>query len=64
MGGIGFQELLILIPLFLLYFLPTIIARNRKHKNRLLILGLNIAIGWTVLGWFVILVWSFIDNKK
>ena len=60
-GGIGIPELIILIPLFLLYFLPATMARSRKHKNRYMILFLNILIGWTGLGWFAISTRPFIE---
>jgi Superinfection immunity protein len=39
-----------------LYFLPTIIAIVRKKDNLLLILLLNIFLGWTLVGWIVALV--------
>lgn len=41
-----------------LYFLPTIIAYHRRHRNLLAILILNIFLGWTLLGWVGALVWA------
>jgi hypothetical protein len=43
--------------LALLYFLPTIVAVNRGH-DVMPILLLNLFFGWTVIGWFAMLVWA------
>ncbi len=51
-------ELLLVVLIFTLYFLPTLIAFLRQHKNKLAIFLLNLLLGWTVLGWVVSLVWS------
>jgi len=51
-------ELLLIVLIFVLYFLPTLIAFLRQHKNKLAIFLLNLLLGWTVLGWVVSLVWS------
>jgi hypothetical protein len=40
------------------YFLPTIIASNRKHPNSGPILVLNLLAGWTFLGWIGALIWA------
>jgi Superinfection immunity protein len=40
----------------LLYFLPSIIA-HRKHAFMGVFL-LNLFLGWTVIGWFVALIWA------
>jgi len=57
-SGIG----LLLLALFALviYFLPTIIAWNRGHKNTVAIFVANLFLGWTFLGWVVCLVWAFV----
>ena len=44
------------------YFLPSIIAYNRKHKNKGIILLINFLLGWTFVGWAGCLVWAFIDT--
>jgi len=51
-------ELLLVVLIFILYFLPALIAFLRKHKNKLAIFLLNFLLGWTVLGWVVSLIWS------
>jgi len=63
MGGLGFPELFVALSIFALYFLPAIIANSRKHKNKKTIITLNILLGWTGIGWFACLIWSFIDKK-
>jgi hypothetical protein len=40
----------------ILYFLPTILAR---HKAAFLgIFLVNLLLGWTVIGWLVVLIWA------
>ena len=51
-------ELLLVVLIFAFYFLPTLIAFLRNHKNKLAVFLLNLLLGWTVLGWVVSLVWS------
>jgi hypothetical protein len=51
-------ELLIITLIFAVYFLPSLIAFSRQHKNRIAIFLLNLLLGWTVLGWVGSLVWS------
>ena len=41
-----------------IYFLPAINARNRKHPNANSILLLDLFLGWTLIGWVAALVWS------
>lgn len=41
-----------------LYFIPSIIAANRKHHNSTAIFVVNLFFGWTVLGWVAALVWA------
>jgi len=48
--------MLSLIFLVLLYFLPTIIARD-KHDVMAIFL-VNLLFGWTVIGWFIALIWA------
>jgi hypothetical protein len=54
----------ILIVSFVLYFLPTMIAVARGHRNALPIFILNLFLGWTFLGWIVALVWCFTAQDK
>jgi Superinfection immunity protein len=47
-----------LLVLLVLYFLPTVVASERKHRNRMAITMLNILLGWTLLGWVIAMVWA------
>ena len=60
MNDIG-QGIIFVVLLFI-YFIPTIIAGFRKHRNAGAIFVLNILLGWTFLGWVAALVWSFTSN--
>ena len=41
-----------------LFFLPTIIAFRRDHRNRWVIFLINFVFGATVLGWVGALIWA------
>lgn len=43
---------------FIVYFLPSFIASNRKHHNSAPIFLLNLVLGWSVIGWVAALLWS------
>ncbi|EJA0515544.1 superinfection immunity protein [Salmonella enterica] len=59
MGGV----ILLLILLFC-YFIPTVIACNRKHGNTAAIVCVNILLGWTFIGWVVALTWSLTNGNN
>ena len=40
----------------IMYFLPTILARHKADFMGIFLL--NLFLGWTVIGWFVALVWA------
>lgn len=46
------------------YFLPAIIADQRKHKQRMSICVLNLLLGWTVIGWVISIVWAVSANVE
>jgi Superinfection immunity protein len=50
---------LVLALLLAVYFLPALIARDRKHHNAAAIFVLNLLLGWTLLGWVAALIWAF-----
>ncbi|WP_419946348.1 superinfection immunity protein [Candidatus Poriferisodalis sp.] len=60
MEGLIVLIVLVGIPL---YFLPSIIAFKRAHRQRVAILTLNILLGWTFLGWVGSLVWSLAQDR-
>ena len=39
-------------------FTPTIVAGYRQHSSLFLILVLNVLLGWTLLGWLLLLIWA------
>jgi Superinfection immunity protein len=41
-----------------LYFLPSVVAALRQHRNGNAIAVLNLFLGWTFLGWLVALIWA------
>jgi hypothetical protein len=41
-----------------LLFLPTLVAKSRKHPNALPIFLVNLFFGWTFVGWVISLVWA------
>lgn len=58
-GGGGLILFLILFVVGLLfYFVPTIVAYSRAHRNAHAIFVLNIATGWTFIGWVIAIVWA------
>jgi len=61
MGVLG---VIIVVVFIWVYFLPTIVARKRKHKDESAIFVLNLLAGFTILFWIVALVWANNDNTK
>jgi hypothetical protein len=39
-----------------LYFLPSIVGRNKRNVAAIFLL--NLLVGWTVIGWIVALIWA------
>jgi hypothetical protein len=56
----GFEDWAIaLVPLFLIaYLTPVFIAVVRKHRFTTAIGLINLALGWTVVGWVAAIVWA------
>lgn len=55
-----------MITLFLLlalYFLPTIVASHRGHTVGGILL-LNLLFGWTVIGWFALLLYALLSAPR
>jgi len=46
------------------HFLPAIIANHRNHRNKWFILLLNIFLGWTILVWIALVIWSLNNDIK
>jgi T4 superinfection immunity protein len=39
-----------------IYFLPAIVANHRNATHEISIFWINFLLGWTVLGWFAVLI--------
>jgi Superinfection immunity protein len=50
------------LALFVLYWLPTIIAIARHTHSALGVAALNFFLGWTGLGWVLALMWALAAN--
>ncbi len=52
------------IVVLAVYFLPGIVAVERKHPQATAIFALNLLLGWTILGWIAALVWSLTAVRR
>jgi hypothetical protein len=46
------------LAIILVYLVPSIIAQRYQHPKQPTILLLNVALGWTIVGWIVALIWA------
>ena len=46
-----------------LYFLPSVIAYRRGLPRLPVLFAVNALIGWTVIGWVVVLIWSLMEAE-
>ena len=53
-----------LFLIFVVYFIPLIVAHIRRHSNVAAIAILNIVLGWTFFGWLAALLWSLNSDIK
>lgn len=58
MHNLSLFEVTLITLIFGLYFLPFLIASLRQHKNIIVVFLLNLALGWTFLGWIAALIWA------
>jgi len=54
----------LLIVAAILYFIPTITAYERHHRQAGAIATLNVLLGWTFLGWVIAMVWSCTSDTR
>lgn len=52
----------LVLAIVALFFLPTIIADRRHHKNARAIAVVNLLFGWTFIGWAIALIWASTDT--
>jgi hypothetical protein len=55
-------EIIMALFALLFYFLPTSLAAFRRRKKFPWILGVNLLLGWTVIGWIVAFIWAFVGK--
>jgi len=60
----NFTLLVILGGLCLIYFLPSVVAAARNHRQNAPILALNFFLGWTLIGWVGALVWALVEERR
>jgi len=48
-----------LVLSLVLYFMPSIVAKRRKHPQTKSIFLFNLVLGWSVLGWLFFMIWAF-----
>jgi len=60
MQNFTLAEIFLITLVLVIYFLPSLIALLRRHKNMLAIFLLNFFLGWTIIGWVSSLVWSVV----
>jgi len=54
-GAVG---IIVFVITLVIYFLPTVIAVLRHHRNALAVFLVNFFFGWTGIGWIIALIWS------
>ena len=46
------------------YFAPSSIAWWYRHHNRRAIYAANLFLGWTLVGWLLLIIWAFTAPRK
>ncbi|MFC5862231.1 superinfection immunity protein [Acidicapsa dinghuensis] len=52
------------IVIVLVYLAPSIIAQRYQHPRQPAILMLNMALGWTIVGWVAALIWALNGRRQ
>ena len=61
-NGAGILLCIVLMICCALYFLPTLIADGKMHKQTNIIFLVNLLFGITFIGWVAALIWALIDS--
>ena len=48
----------------IVYFIPSMIAAQRGHLAASGVMIVNLFLGWTVVGWWVCLIWAYTGRRK
>lgn len=59
-----FGDILVIIAMTLIMFLPTFIASSRDHKYTKRCFWINLLLGWSVIAWLPLLIWSLVSKAK
>lgn len=64
--GVAILFVVLVLAVFpLLYLLPTVVAIQRHKRNSLSLLMLNLYLGWTIIGWVLLLAWAYsVDRER
>ncbi|GAB0149564.1 hypothetical protein McPS_23040 [Marichromatium sp. PS1] len=54
----------VMVFALVLYFLPALVAQERRHTKAVAIFVLDLFLGWTFLGWVGALVWAFTEDNR
>ena len=46
------------------YFLPTFLAFLTHHRRRWILAALNLFFGWSLVAWFICMVWVWAGPRK
>jgi hypothetical protein len=63
-NGGSLMGAILLVLLIAFYFLPTIVACCRDHRQVAAISIINVFLGWTLAGWVVSLAWAFTTDVQ
>jgi len=59
-----FAAVLLLLAALAAYLAPALVAAGRGHPDTLAIGVVNLAFGWTMLGWVVALAWACTGRRN
>ena len=62
LAGAGVFSIVLPIIIFF-YFLPTLLACEKRKINAGAILILNLFLGWTLIGWVIAMVWAATNDQ-
>lgn len=52
------------VAVIFLYWVPSMVASNRHHRDVGAISIINLFLGWTFIGWVIALAWACSGNTK
>lgn len=55
---------IILAIVLVIEFIPFVVAMVRGHNNAAAIFLVCLFFSWTIVGWFVAMIWAFTDNTR